>query len=134
MQSVTKIRQSKDATNAPSFLCGVCTKAHSINNLSRHHTVLMIDDMKESNVDSFTHTLYCREADHEQEKLTQFCLACEAVICRHCAADDHGGHEVKSCNKIIEARRDEVMKTMESVEEMMKQSRATGNIHRTCSR
>lgn len=78
------------------YLCFSCFHLHQKLMATRHHNVLTLDKIRQSDKTAWIECLkkrlhFCDE--HEQEILRLYCKTCKEVICRDCALVKHRVHD-----------------------------------------
>lgn len=89
------------------FLCKECTSAHKRTQLTRRHTLLTLDELKNAGIGSFTRKEMCSLPGHEDQPFSFYCEneECQKPVCTQCVVGDHSqtnGHSIRSLNEIYE--------------------------------
>lgn len=89
------------------FLCKECTSAHKRTQLTRRHSLLTLDELKNAGIGSFTRKEMCSLPGHEEQPFCFYCEndECQKPVCTQCVVGDHSqsnGHVIRSLNEIFE--------------------------------
>ncbi|XP_053403906.1 E3 ubiquitin-protein ligase TRIM33-like isoform X3 [Mercenaria mercenaria] len=89
------------------FLCKECTSAHKRTQLTRRHTLLTLEELKNAGIGSFTRKEMCSLPGHEDQPFSFYCEneECQKPVCTQCVVGDHSqtnGHSIRSLNEIYE--------------------------------
>lgn len=99
------------------MLCAECCKKHTFSRQTVNHTVISLQDMKESAVDirkpRENVVLNCPQ--HKDEKLKFYCVACQVIVCRDCVLVSHNLHQVLTSEKVMQDIRECVAKKIDQL-------------------
>lgn len=89
------------------FLCKECTSAHKRTQLTRRHTLLSLDELKNAGIGSFSRKELCSLPGHEDQPFSFYCEneECQRPVCTQCVVSDHiqsEGHVIRGLNEIYE--------------------------------
>ncbi|KAK3604091.1 hypothetical protein CHS0354_035902 [Potamilus streckersoni] len=103
------------------FLCKNCVKSHRGGKFTKDHKVVNLDQLQESDLDDFTHILFCSVIGHEHNKLSLYCEKCETVVCIHCTATTHkaaDGHIIRNVDDASDEGMENVRLHLQEAEEL----------------
>ncbi|XP_069103724.1 E3 ubiquitin-protein ligase TRIM45-like [Argopecten irradians] len=86
------------------YLCPECSQTHDKTKLTKTHTVISLEKLRTSPLESFHCQQSCQLPDHQGHSLVHFCAKpdCNQPICRICV-DDHPeseGHIIRDINDV----------------------------------
>ncbi|KAL5003976.1 hypothetical protein ScPMuIL_017432 [Solemya velum] len=98
------------------FMCSECTRAHRRSLASRRHSLMSIQQLQYSGLETFQRKLKCTRPGHEGQQMAFYCSkkTCEQLICTACTVCDHDksrGHVVQNVHDIYQQKKAE-LKTM----------------------
>jgi len=96
------------------FLCHSCNDNHRKSKFYYNHVVIPLSEL-ESNKDALI--LLCKE---HSEQLNYYCETCDELVCVYCTENKHNGHNHGSVEQMATKHRDELKKTTDPVEGMIK--------------
>ena len=113
------------------FFCIACNDHHTRSKLYRGHAIVPLTELK-SNKDAPIQIKVkiplCKEHD---EQLKYYCETCDQLVCMYCTVKKHNGHHHDSVKQMATKHRNELKKTTDPVEGMIKNlSEAHDNIEK----
>ena len=114
-----------------SFLCLTCNDYHKRSKKYFNHAVVPLTELKSNKdapIQAKVKIPLCKEHD---EQLKYYCETCDELVCMYCTVKKHNGHNHDSVKQMATKHRNELKKTTDPVEEMIKNlSEANDNIEK----
>ena len=102
------------------FLCDGCHGWHKRLKGNEDHNITELEELqsKKKQVDMRPKAESMLCPDHDLE-MNFFCETCDQLVCHYCTTNEHNGHVHNSVKKMADKHRNEMVKMIEPVEEMI---------------
>jgi hypothetical protein len=104
-----------------SFLCSVCSSAHARTQLTRHHNIISVQELRSLGLDEFHRKEKCTVTGHEEQTFSFYCDSkeCQIPICTLCAVTNHNqadGHVVRNLGEVYSTNKETVERLVSDLE------------------
>ena len=99
------------------YLCSTCDKAHRRLRITRDHNNILLQNGQLE--DLWQRPVMCRQENHEEEALFEYCQQCDECICDICHDEKHQRHVVVDIEQAASEGKKRINEALEKAEEEM---------------
>ena len=124
-----KSQDSSYCFQCSQFWCCGCLNAHNILRANKEHRVVALKDFQAKDFEDVLKRPPICKKKHHDKVLEYFCEECDVAACQTCVTLEHGGHNIKRVEDVLEKEKENLMAQVQKAKNKTREcAEQTGSI------